>query len=121
MGVFSKIKKWFVGIFGEEKEVKEEEGVYGDKGVFADFSVRKLQKLGKSSVGITIPKEWLEAHDIDLDEEDKVMVLADSNIVVVNPNNKEEVLERLEGVVDEEGLERLRKDIEKKTKEEKED
>ena len=50
---------------------------------------RKVLKIG-SSYYISIPKEWFEIHDIDT-EKIRLLLLADKDIRIVNPEHEEEV------------------------------
>lgn len=54
---------------------------------------RKVLKLGGSRV-ITIPPEWFEAHGLDPDDLELLMV-ADTDIRIVNPINEEQVYDEV--------------------------
>ena len=54
---------------------------------------RKVLKLGGSRV-ITIPLEWFEAHGLNPDDL-KLLMVADMDIRIVNPEHEEEVYEEV--------------------------
>ena len=54
------------------------------------IEMRRVVKLGKSYY-ISIPKEWYEAHGLDLEKVSKILIIADKDIRIVNPEHEEEV------------------------------
>ncbi len=54
---------------------------------------RKVHKLGGSRV-ITIPLEWFEAHGLNPDDLDLLMI-ADTDIRIINPKNETEVYDEV--------------------------
>ena len=55
---------------------------------------RKIIKLSKAYY-ISIPKEWFEAQGIDPEEIKELLIVADKDIRVVNPEHEKEVYEEV--------------------------
>ena len=53
-------------------------------------SKRKLVKIGGSHY-IGIPKKWLDAHNIDPEKGTELLMVANKDIRIVNPENEDEV------------------------------
>ena len=51
---------------------------------------RKIAKMGRS-LGITLPHEWFRVHGIDPDKVDELLVIANMDIRIVNPEHEAEV------------------------------
>lgn len=56
--------------------------------------MRKILKIG-SSYYISIPKEWCESHGLNLERMDKILIIADKDIRIVNPEHEDEVYEEV--------------------------
>jgi len=54
----------------------------------------KLNAHG-SSYTIVIPKAWLEVHGIDPEKTDKLLIVANMDIRIVNPNHEDKVYEEV--------------------------
>lgn len=82
--MLDKLKEW---LFGSEEE-PEEEGK-------AISGTRKLTKQG-SSYYLNIPKEWFDKNDLKPEEVGELRYLANSDVVIINPEKSEEIQEKLE-------------------------
>jgi len=57
-------------------------------------SKRKIVKAG-GAYYISIPKEWFEVHGIDPEALRKLLIIADKDIRIVNPEHEVEVYEEI--------------------------
>jgi hypothetical protein len=55
---------------------------------------RKILKIGASRY-ISIPPEWFEAHNINPDDLKELLIVADKDIRLVNPEHEEEIYEEV--------------------------
>lgn len=84
--MLEKIKEW---LFGEsEKETKQDE----ENEAF--FETRKLSDQS-GSYYINIPKEWFKKNGIDPDDIEEITMLANSDILIINPNREDEVKKKI--------------------------
>lgn len=70
-----------------------------EKKPIMDF--KRILKIGRSYY-ISIPKEWLEAHDIELPGKDthtELLMVADKDIRIVNPEHVADVYKEVSKVV----------------------
>lgn len=51
---------------------------------------RKIAKMGRS-FGITLPHEWFRVHGIDPNKVSELLVIANNDIRIVNPEHEAEV------------------------------
>lgn len=51
---------------------------------------RSISRMGRSH-GITLPAEWFEVHGIDPEKVDELLVIANKDIRIVNPDHEEQV------------------------------
>ena len=61
---------------------------------------RKCVKIG-GSLYISIPKEWLEANNLKEANIEKLLVIANKDIRIVNPERREEVYIKVTKMVEE--------------------
>jgi antitoxin component of MazEF toxin-antitoxin module len=61
---------------------------------------RKIIKQG-SSFYIAIPPDWLETHKIDPEKEEELLIVANEDMLIVNPKREKEVYKEISKLVQE--------------------
>ena len=59
---------------------------------------RKIHKVGRA-IMISLPKEWFKAHNIDPDKVEELIVVANRDIRIVNPQDADEVYKEISEMV----------------------
>lgn len=80
-------------MFGEEEEeekAKKFEGIAGR---------RKLLRVG-NSYAVSIPTDWLDAHDLEPEEIEDLTVIANDDVKILNPESESELMKKFEELMD---------------------
>lgn len=83
--MLERLKNW---LFGKEETPQKET----DKEAF--HKTRSVSKQG-GSYYVNLPQEWFNKNDIDPDEVEEVEILANSDIIIVNPDRQNEIKKKI--------------------------
>lgn len=86
--MFQRLKEWIFGT--EEKQEKPEKKPKKFEGI---TQRRKLLKVG-NSYAVSIPPGWLKTHDIDPEEIEDLVILANDDIKILNPESEPEAMKK---------------------------